>query len=90
MVEGAFWEKISPAFAGTTLELPRIHEEGADDVAVSASASAMENFDNTLALSTLVVAVAACRGVTFSEHIARFLVRLACGLSAEILEKILP
>ena len=33
MVEGAFEEKMSPAFAGTVSELPRIHKEGEDDVA---------------------------------------------------------
>ena len=35
-------------------------------------------------LEELVGAAASCQGVALSDHIARFLVRLACGLYAEI------
>ena len=52
----------------------------------SDSALAMENFEKALDLAALVWSAAACRGVVLSDHIARFLLRLACGLSAEITE----
>ena len=37
-------------------------------------------------LEELVGAAASCQGVALSDHIARFLVRLACVMSAEIPE----
>ena len=46
----------------------------------------MDNFENNLALVALVGSAAACQGVALSDHIARFLVRLACVMSAEIPE----
>ena len=46
----------------------------------------MEDFGNNLDIVALVGAATACQGVALSYHIACFLVRLTCGLSAEIPE----